>query len=392
MINNPNLSYFAVDRILKAAEICNFKHEQDTLVKHAMDGHCVRLIGPRNFGKTSIVKSVVGHAWIHTKSQVPHLFIYADLYAVRSELDFSVCMTKAFNDAMSSHVSTLGRGLNILKGLRPNWSPSSDGSDLGSFSVTIDGNGGKIIPYELLFENIAALHAGGKFKILMALDEFQEIAHVKGLEGKLRNCLQMLDATLPVIALGSKHHLLTKIFESPRKPFYKWGFSVELRPINYEDYYQYMLVRFKSQSMNISLDDSKYLQDRMKRVPESINRLCEHLLNNRAKASITKEAIDAGIRNITDESQSIYSHVFANFSAKERDVLTAVAKLGTVVEPTGRQTLALLPQISKSQVPLLFNKIIDSGILTISYRKDGKAEYFFEDAFLEEYIKRFYVF
>jgi hypothetical protein len=386
--------HFPIGRILKAAEICNFRKEQEQLIKHCAAGHCVRLIGPRNFGKTSIIKNVVADEWLKAKSKIPHLFIYADLYAVRSEIDFSLCMTKAFNDAMSSHLSAFGRGVNILKGLkqlRPTWTPSSDGTNLGTFSVTTMTSGEKVIPFELLFENIATMQREERFNILLALDEFQEISHIKGLEGKLRNCLQMLDSRLPVVALGSKQHLLTEIFESPRKPFYKWGFSVELHPIDYAEYYQYMNSRFATRSKEISLETSKYLQDRMKRVPESINRLCEHLLTSHTGQLITDDTVDLGVRAITEESQSIFSHVFANFSPKERSVLVAVAKLGAVVEPTGRQTLASMPNISKSQVPILFRKILDSGTLSTRTGTEGKTEYFIEDAFLEDYIKRFHV-
>jgi hypothetical protein len=223
------------------------------------------------------------------------------------------------------------------------------------------------------------------------LDEFQEISPIKGLEGKLRNCLQMLDSTLPVIALGSKQHLLTQIFESPRKPFYKWGFSVELNPIAYEEYHDYMQSRFEVRSKQISLEASKYLQDRMKRVPESINRLCEHLLVNASIKAITNESIDSAIRKITEDSQSIYSHLFVQFSSKERQVLVSVASFGALTEPTGRKSLASMPNISKSQVPVLLKKILDTGTLGTRPSKDGALEYFIEDSFFEDYIRRFHI-
>ena len=385
---------FPTDRILAASEICNFKKERDSITEHVMNGHCVRLMGPRNFGKTSIVKNVVAPHWMSSPSKAPRLFIYADFYTVTSEREVSEIMTQAFNEAMSRHLSLFEKGLmalKSLKSLRPTWSPSSSGNELGTFSVETINKGEKIVPFQLMLETIGDLHREGRFSIFMALDEFQEISKVKGLEGKLRGSLQLLPSDLPVVVLGSKAHLISEIFESPRKPFYKWGFSVELGPIAFTDYHRYMNERFANKAIKISEETSVYLQERMKRVPESINRLCEYLLQNQSNATLKNDTIDRAISSITDESQSIYRHSYAMFSANEREILVAVAKLGIILEPTSRKTLAELPNISKSQTSAIFKKLANTGALGLRLNQHAQTEYLIEDAFFEEYLKKFHI-
>ncbi len=129
----------------------------------------------------------------------------------------------------------------------------------------------------------------------------------------------------------------------------------------------------------------------MKRVPESINRLCEYLLKFSSHKKIIQENIDAGIQKIIEDSQSLYHHVYARFTPRQREVLMAIAKFGFISEPTSRHSLKEFPSITKSQVPAIFKSLMDDGVIASKIPKEGKAIFYFEDALLEEHIKRFYV-
>lgn len=85
----------------------------------------------------------------------------------------------------------------------------------------------------------------GKFSFLLILDEFQEISNIRQAEAKLRAGLQELGPENPVIILGSKQHMLDKIFNKSKVPFHAWGTTIKLRNIPHEEYFLYMQRRFE---------------------------------------------------------------------------------------------------------------------------------------------------
>ena len=72
--------------------------------------------------------------------------------------------------------------------------------------------------------------------------------------------------------------------------------SVDLFNFKFHIYWQYMKERFKQEGFTISFENAKYLQDKMSRMPEAINRLCFALLfHDIPKEEITNEDIDSGL-------------------------------------------------------------------------------------------------
>jgi DNA polymerase III delta subunit len=114
---------------------------------------------------------------------------------------------------------------------------------------------------------------------LIIIDEFQDISLIDEAKALFPNAFQQI-SDLPIIVLGSKRHLLKNIFGLPASPLANWGKDVNIKPINYEEYHQYIEERFKQKGLEISLDANKYIQNEMQRAPESINMLCYEIYQN----------------------------------------------------------------------------------------------------------------
>ncbi|OFZ82098.1 MAG: hypothetical protein A2583_12010 [Bdellovibrionales bacterium RIFOXYD1_FULL_53_11] len=50
---------FEYDRIIEEDNFCNFDQEKEFLKKHLDSDDCVKIFGPRNFGKTSLIRNII---------------------------------------------------------------------------------------------------------------------------------------------------------------------------------------------------------------------------------------------------------------------------------------------------------------------------------------------
>jgi AAA+ ATPase superfamily predicted ATPase len=383
-------SFFPYDKLIYADNFCNFKQEQKTLLEAIKNKKCVKIYGPRNFGKTSLVKNIVGLKW-EQESPKNRIIIYADFFSVTSLEDISMELTQAFNKAISQKRNLRDKSviwLNELKNLRPVWQvPASPGS-LGDFSLRTEDNE-KVIDFELLLENIERLQKKKQFEFLIIFDEFQEIHKIKKAEAKLRGALQNFSVDIPIVALGSKQHIIQKIFHKSRSPFYSWGETIEMRPIAYDEYFSYIKERFDNYNIAVSVELSKYIQDCMFRVPENINRFCDYIVKNVEEGELSKSAIDLLILDFVDKSRSIYEEIFSYFKENPRKVVLALAKLGKVYSINGTTFILTVAGISKTGITDIVERLLDESVITKNLDDKGKSYYQLNDPFFVQFLKSY---
>lgn len=329
---------FQYDTIIDEENICNLEREQELLFRGVENHEKLLVYGRRNTGKTSLVKNVVAAKWLDKNPGAFHL--YVDFYGVRTMSQLLARINSSFVEAFKRTFRTKAiftQMLDIIKSLRPQVGFSSDGTP--TFSIALD-HPESSANLHCIFEQINKL-AISAIPVLVVFDEFQDIGRIDESEGILRDCLQNLSSDIPVIIMGSKKHLLSKIFAVPAAPFFNWGNAVEFGVISYEKYTKYMNERFENEEMSISQDNSVYLQNLMHRNPEQINRLCDRLLNTDMRhKEIEKDNINQALEDLVDSRHSVTEEYLANFNASEEKVLTEFAKLGGEVRhPMGKDFL-----------------------------------------------------
>lgn len=378
---------FIHDRLLDEADICNFRTEIDRLLRQTASGGCIRLYGLRNFGKTSILRNVLGKRW-SAADETKRIFVYADFYSVTSMQDLSCEVAGAFDRAMSVKHSLLEKTkdwLSLLKNIRPTWSP--DESGLGTFSFTT-ARDNKIPDFELILANIDKLQRGAKFEFCLVFDEFQEIAKIPKAEAKLRGVLQTLPPQIAVVISGSKPHLLKEIFENPKAPFHAWGNTIELGYIDYAKYHEYMLDRFVPAGKTIDLDSSRYMQDLMSRIPESINRICEFIRIDPDIKEINSAIINKKISEFLDSARTNYETVLASLTAKEMLVLCHLAHRPVATSVLSTEFLHRV-KVSKTGVSAIIQRFLDRSIVYRLLDDNDKWRYQVSDPLLNLYIRKF---
>ena len=358
---------FVFDTIVDADNICNLLNEQKRLCKAVDSGKRIVLFGRRNTGKTSLIQSIVIPHFIEKNKK--HFVFFADLLGIKSkeQVDqrFLIAFENSFSKAFTAK-SLFIKMLESIKSMRP--------------SINIDPNTGapslsleiqppkKNITFTEIIKQIGKI--AEKVPTLIVLDEFQDIQFIEELEALMRDALQNIHHKIPVIILGSKKHLLWKMTAKPDSPFFNWGEDIEIPPIDYNDYCDYMNERFRPAKLKISLDVSKYLQDRLLRIPEAINIVCFTLIEilgsfERKMSKLTtisqNEVINA-IRNTIERRQARFEEYLTRFTFNEEALLIQLAKGSPVEFPTGKEFSAKT-NLSSRGISLILKKFEDEAVI-----------------------------
>ncbi len=370
---------FVYDHLVDRENICNLVREQEALKRYVAQGEKVVVYGPRNYGKTSVIKNVVIEDFKKEKRR--RFVFFVDLMEVRSMESLVLRLTGAFERSFEesfpirSLVENTRRFLSLLK-------PEVSIDTLtGKPSISL-GISEKISPQTVvsIFSHIARIAL--KLPSLVVLDEFQDIARVEDVIGLLRAVFEEM-ADTPVILMGSKRHILSDIFAKPGAPLAGWGTDLEFYAIPYDDYHAYIVERFQQNALVVSRESTRYLQDSLQRVPEAINRLCQQLMDLHRNKAIDQDDIEFALRKLLDNRESRYESYISTFSAAEEKTLIVLARLGEVKKPQSKSFLAKA-NLSNRTVAEIFKRLARAGVI----EKPGSG-YHIADPLFAAYLRNY---
>jgi AAA+ ATPase superfamily predicted ATPase len=189
------------------------------------------LISPRRFGKTSLIRKIVN------ESGRPYVFL--DMQIVLSADDFASQLLKRIY-----RIYPVQKLKNYLKSFRlipvVNMNPVT-----GETEISFKPGSKELIPLEDVLNLVEKLGTDKK-KIIMVLDEFQEIYRIRsGLDRFLRSVMQNHNH-INYIFMGSSESMIREIFERKNSPFYHFGSLMTLGKITPEKFTVFLEERFAS--------------------------------------------------------------------------------------------------------------------------------------------------
>ncbi|WP_455536690.1 AAA family ATPase [Prevotella koreensis] len=200
-------------------------------IRHILqsDNHLV-LISPRRYGKTSLVMKAV------KLSEMPYIML--NMQDVVSTEDLSAKLIKAvFKIYPWEHLKHLMTHFRVTPTISVN--PVSNAIEV-SFQPRI--NSDTVLEDAM---SMLAKVADKDKRLVVVLDEFQEITSIdKGLDKKLRSIMQ-LQQNINYIFLGSQESMMAEIFEHKKSPFYHFGMLMRLNNIPESDFQEYLTTRLK---------------------------------------------------------------------------------------------------------------------------------------------------
>jgi len=283
----------------------------------------VVLYGPRRYGKSSLVAELVDDL-----EKAGILCVTLDVVKVPSiELFVAAYVQKVYRKLAPVRFELRRLG-DFLKSLRPKLTLGATGETGISFDAV-----GSEIGSEALTEVLdlpRRLLPKGK-RAVIVFDEFQEVGDLlpdDRFERVMRSVIQEHE-NVSYVFLGSRYHMLRRMFTDHNRPFYKSALTVLLDKPPAEDSIRFVESRFRHGGIVIDSDCAARLVAQADNIPYFIQQLgfevyrqCADAGRKRAEATDVARAFE----NLAGLNRDQYEQLMLTFSTSQRKLLVALAK------------------------------------------------------------------
>ncbi len=242
---------FTYGQVVVSKEFTNREKEQTRLINNYNASLNTIIISPRRWGKSSLVKHTARKAQRANKKLK---VCFLDLYNIRTEEEFYQKLAQEVLKSFSGKWTELVENVkSFLKTVIPEIKYSPD--NWQEFTLGLNWAEIKKSPDKIL-DLAESLCAAKKTKMVICIDEFQNIAHFeqhKAIQKKLRASWQHHQHVCYCL-YGSKRHMMTEVFTKPNMPFYNFGELIFLEKIQEDDWRKFIVKRFRDTGKNIVPD------------------------------------------------------------------------------------------------------------------------------------------
>jgi len=239
---NParDLNPFRFSGPLPAEEMIDRDPEADELLALAEGGHAFRLIGPRRYGKTTLLRRVLEAA-----ERAGMATILVDLQDVLTIGEIVVRIERAYDrlkGPIRRNVDHLFRSWNIGLAL-----------GAGGFTATLQRNpnvDAESVLLRLLELPMALFDRTGTVS-LIAFDEIQDVLAVSGADGKIRSVIQHQTDAATYAFAGSAPGVMQQLFADPKRPLLDQAVPKNLAPLPLDEVGDYVARRFQQTGRDV---------------------------------------------------------------------------------------------------------------------------------------------
>jgi hypothetical protein len=356
--------------------------EIDSLVADARNGQDVVVFAPRRYGKSSLVWRVAQEL---VRDDV--LVAQVDLMRTPTKDQLAAKLAKTIHDELATRLWNARERLRVFAGLRVNPTVTVNPSD-GTVSFSFDARAAREdidATLEELFTMLGRMAAERRRRVVLVLDEFQEVVEIDPALIKLMRSVFQEQPEVAHIYLGSKRHMMRQIFNDENEPFWRSAKQTELDVIPPDLFSPYALARFEKTGKQLRPDACARALELTGGHPYATQELLYFLWEHtppggEANISSIDGALDATLRS----EHSHFSLIWDGVSGAQKRVLQALAQ-----EQPGRplgsdyQRRHSLPATPTVQAAL---KALERAELVSRLRR---GEYQIAEPFLTEWIRRY---
>jgi uncharacterized protein len=358
------------------------RDEIDDLVADARNGQDVVVFAPRRYGKSSLLWRVAQEL---IKEDV--LVAQVDLMRTPTKDQLAAKLAKTIHEELASRLWTAKERLKVFAGLRLTPTITIDPND-GAVSFSFDARAAAEdidATLEELFTMLGRIAADRGRRVVLVLDEFQEVVHIDpGLIKLMRSVFQE-QPEVAHIYLGSKRHMMRQIFNDENEPFWRSAKQTELDVIPPDLFAPYALARFDETGKALDLDACARALELTAGHPYATQELLYFLWEaTPADGTADVATIDAALDATLRSEHSHFTLIWDGVSAAQKRVLQALAQ-----EQPGRplssdyQRRHSLPATPTVQTAL--NALERAELL----KRPRRGEYRIAEPFLTEWIQRY---
>jgi hypothetical protein len=355
--------------------------ETARLKKDFIYGMNVILISPRRMGKTSLVKKV--------KSEIddPKLkVVMMDIYDCRSEYEFLNRFAETIFEQTDSKAERILENVKeFLSRVSPKISFSSGPGTAFSLSLGITSK--NYSPQDIL--NLPEIIAAKKgIRIVICIDEFQQIGEFDDsltVQKRMRGVWQH-QQNVSYCLFGSKKHLMTKIFQSQRMPFYQFGEVNELGCIPTKDWIVYIQKRFMDNDQKISQKFAEKICETVGNYSSYVQQLAWDVMAETGR-EVTEKDFDNGYEALLAQNSSFFTEQIRGLSTYQMNFIRAICK-GYHDNFGSREVQEGFPMGSKSNINKIKKALIDREIIDVAGNRTVLADSVFQHWFTREFMSK----
>jgi len=309
---------FAYSNYVTGDSFCNRKQEIVAMLRYIKGSQNVLLYSHRRYGKSSLIRQIFGEI---KRKNLKIGAMHVELYGTISEKDFITKTFQSLNQLESNFERLLQSVNTALRSIRLNLSidPATGGTSIApSFEAVNE----KIVLEELM--NILSKYSQ-KHKLVIAFDEFQEVANYTeaGFEKRLRSFIQQ-HSNICYIFSGSQQHLITEMFNSNNRAFYKLAESFPLGKIETKDYIPWIQNLFSRKNVQLSAKLIETIIETFENHPMYIQNFLFHLWEEPAKRGFSPEVISKIEGAIVEKRSLEYSVLWETLSINQKKTLKLI--------------------------------------------------------------------
>lgn len=320
------------------------------------------LLSPRRWGKTSLVRKVM-----HEVDSKDLKVVFVDVFKCKTPIEFSEVVASAVLSQTSSKTEEFIENAKAFLGrisMGVNMSPDPVTSldiKLGLNNDKADISNALQIP-----QNIARKK---NIRIVVCIDEFQQIGEYSdsiSFQKELRTVWQhQQDVTYCLF--GSNKHMMEGLFDTPEKPFYKFGDIVYLKTIPLNYWQKYIVGKFSQAGKSITDAQIRRICETVAYHSSYVQQLCWYVLLH-SEENVKDEDVDAGIDELVVQNAALFESWTENMPAYQMRFLMALADGVhhgfSSAEVIGRYRLG-----SSANVVALKKALLDKNLIYIEDKK-----------------------
>jgi hypothetical protein len=325
--------------------------ELDELTSDVRNGQDVVVFAPRRCGKSSLVWRAA-----HALAGEQVLVAQVDLMTTPTKESLAAALAKSIYEQIASPLERVRekalapfRGLSVQPTINVN---PEDGSFSFSFGIAqrpaeIDAT------LERLLELPAELGSARGRRAALVMDEFQEIVDIDpGLPKLLRSVFQRQPEVAHVY-LGSKHHIMERIFNDANEPFWRSAKSMELGTIPVEPFAAFIVERFHGGGRGVEDGVVGEVLARTGGHPYATQELCYFLWEQTGTETPAGSAeLERALAAVLRSEHAHFSLLWDGASAVQKQVLQALAREPGHPFSAAYRTVNNLPAVTNVQKAL----------------------------------------
>jgi AAA+ ATPase superfamily predicted ATPase len=289
-----------------------------------MAGQDVVIFAPRRYGKSSLI-------WRVAQELVGEdvLVAQVDLMTTPTPAQLASKLARAIHDDIASPLFRARERLRAFQGLRLRPTVTIDPDD-ARVGFTFDASAAPEdlhATLERLLELPAQLAAERRRRVAVVLDEFQEIATI---DPHLPNLMRAVFQAQPEVAhvyLGSKRHMMARIFNDANEPFWRSAKRIELGTIAPAAFAPFIAARFETTGRAVVPDAVDAVLTATGGHPYATQELCYFLWAEiAAGATAQPEHVTEALERVLRSEHAHFSLVWEDASAAQRRLLQALAR------------------------------------------------------------------